>query len=125
MLTDDLAHLWTREYETLTPEELEARRAYCAQFTRGRRFRARQPFTLWGMQPSGPWSQTSWRLAIPPGTILTCAGESMTFGDGVPAIKWTDADGNYLAIDCCVDDIVGGMWGGQIPRPGLLKPLDP
>ena len=55
------------------------------------------------------------------GDILTCAGSSMTFGDGVPALKWTDENGDWIANDCTFTPVQGGMWSGQIPEDGYLE----
>jgi hypothetical protein len=48
----------------------------------------------------------------------------MTMGDGVPALKWGDAEGKWLANDCLFMPIQGGMWGGQIPADGYLEVVD-
>ena len=106
----------------MTDEERE----YRAQFQQGRRFRVAMPgCRLWGMQPSGPYCQQGWAKNLAVGEILTCLGESMTSGDGVPAIKWGGPDGEWLANDCTFDhrQVIGGMWGGQIPAPGILESL--
>lgn len=48
----------------------------------------------------------------------------MTFGDGVPALKWKDADGEWLANDCLFQPVQGGMWSGQVPEDGYLEAVE-
>ena len=70
--------------------------------------------------------EEGWSKRLEPGEILTCRGESMTSGDGVPAIKWQDGNGKEMASDCCFREVHGHpLWGGQAPRRGLVVPLDP
>lgn len=79
-------------------------------FKRGERYRVIKPGArLTGMQPIRGGFQ-GWGQELPVGTILTCDGESWTFGDGVPVIKWTDENGRYIANDCEFRPSVGGMW---------------
>lgn len=76
--------------------------------------------SLWGMQPDGPYAQRGWGMALPVGTILTCGGVHWTHGDGVPIVKWRDAEGNWLANDCEFKPSVGGMWSSA-PQDGYLE----
>jgi hypothetical protein len=101
------------------------RREYRGLFAAGRRFRVARPgCRLVGMQPDGPGCQRGWARDLAVGDVLTCAGESMTSGDGVPAVKWRGAAGEWLANDCTFWPVVGGLWGGQLPPPGALEPAD-
>jgi len=104
----------------MTPE-------YRHQFKAGRKFRVvKAGCRLTGMQAARGGGQQGWARDLAVGEVLTCLGESMTFGDGVPAVKWADADGRHMAADCTFDleQVVGGMWGGQLPAPGLVEPLE-
>lgn len=76
---------------------------------------------LSGMKPTGPYAQQGWAMRAPNGTVLTCTGVQMTFGDGVPTVKWADADGEWLANDCTFSPSTGGMWF-QAPIDGALQP---
>jgi hypothetical protein len=92
------------------------------KFENGKKFRVvKAGAKLWGMKPSGPYCQTGWSKQLKVGDVITCSGSSMTYGDGVPALKWRDADGQWLANDCCFDPVKGGMWGGQVPEDGYLE----
>jgi hypothetical protein len=109
----------------MTEEERAALRAYRKLFQAGRRFRVAAPgCRLTGMQPHRTGGRVGWGLSLAVGDELTCAGTSMTSGDGVPAVKWWDALGRRLAEDCLFEPVIGGMWGGQYPVPGRLEPLD-
>lgn len=99
----------------------EARRAYREQFKKGVKFRCLTPIRITGMRSRGPRCWQGYGETFPAGSILTCLGESMTFGDGVPAIKWGREDDQVICMDALIEDVVGGMWGGQIPTPGLLE----
>lgn len=112
------------DFKVRSEDEKALIHQYRSQFVRGKQFRCLVPVKLWGMQPAGPGVQRGWSAVMPEGTVLTCAGESMTFGDGVPAVKWLDENGKHIANDCLVRDVVGGMWGGQLPRPGLLEVVE-
>lgn len=91
-------------------------------YEKGRRYRVvRAGARLRGMQPAGRGCQRGWRKDLAVGEILTCSGTSMTFGDGVPALKWADEDGKWLANDCIFDPVAGGMWSGQKPVEGYLE----
>lgn len=93
-------------------------------YKKGQRYRVvKAGAHLHGMQPVAPCVQQGWRKDLKVGDILTCQGESMTFGDGVPALKWADEDGQWLANDCLFSPIQGGMWGGQVPEDGYLEPV--
>ena len=92
------------------------------QCVSGKKFRVvREGARLCGFKPAGPHCQQGWRRDLQVGEVITCGGESMTFGDGVPAIKWLDADGKWIANDCLFHPVKGGMWGGQIPEDGYLE----
>jgi len=89
----------------------------------GTRWRVVKPGAhLWGLQPVGRNVEQGWQMDLPVGTVLTCLGVSWTRGDGVPALKWGDAEGRWLANDCTFSHIDGGMWGGQVPQAGYLEP---
>jgi hypothetical protein len=93
-------------------------------FCKGTRWRViRSGARLWGWT-SIPGGQQGWGLDLPLGMILTCEGSSMTSGDGVPAIKWTDENGKFLVSDCTFRPVKGGMWGGQVPADGYLEPVE-
>lgn len=88
----------------------------------GARYRVLRPGArLSGMMPTGPYCQKGWRRDLEPGDVLTYKGRSMTFGDGVPAMKWAGPDGEWLANDCTIWPYQGGMWGGMVPMDGLLE----
>lgn len=92
------------------------------QYEKGKKYRVvKEGAKLWGMKPVAPYCETSWGKDLEVGEVLTCAGTSMTFGDGVPALKWKDENGNHLANDCCFKPAKGGMWGGEIPEDGFLE----
>lgn len=94
------------------------------EFRRGQKWRmVREGASLWGMQPIAPFAQTSWSMKLPVGTILTCDGSNMTFGDGVPIIKWRDENGAFLANDCEFKPSTGGMWASA-PADGYLQLIE-
>jgi hypothetical protein len=96
---------------------------YLKDFVRGRRFVViKDGARISGMKPSGPYVQSGFSLPLHRGDILTCAGESMTMGDGVYAVKWLDAAGKYICNDAIFSPYVGGMWGGLRPDPAYLVP---
>lgn len=93
-------------------------------YTKGSRWRVvRAGAQLWGWEPIAGGFQ-GWGRDLVVGRILTCAGSSMTSGDGVPAIKWLDEKGAMLAVDCCFKPVKGGMWGGQVPEDGFLERIE-
>lgn len=94
------------------------------QYEQGKKYRViKEGARLSGMRPVAPYCQEGWGMELAVGAVLTCDGTSMTFGDGVPALKWKDADGNWLANDCLFRPIKGdAMWGGQLPADGYLEP---
>jgi hypothetical protein len=79
---------------------------------------------LSGMKPTGPYAQQGWAMRVPRGTVLTCTGCQMTFGDGVPVVKWADENGKWLANDCTLSPSEGGMWS-EAPADGTLWPWSP
>lgn len=96
-----------------------------SKYEKGKKFRViKAGARLSGYKPTAPYCQTGWGRPLEVGEVITCAGESMTFGDGVPAIKWLDADGKWIANDCIFSPVQGGMWGGQAPEDGYLEPVD-
>lgn len=100
------------------------RLAYRKQFVRGKKFRViAEGSYIHGMVPIAPYCQQGFSEPLAVGTILTCAGESMTYGDGVPAIKWLREDGKPICNDAIFSNVVGGMWGGQVPEPGWMEPV--
>lgn len=82
---------------------------------------AREWCWLDGMQPAGRGAFTGWRRDLHIGDVIEVATIGMTFGDGVPAIKWGDENGEWLASDCTFRPVQGGMWGGQVPADGCLQ----
>jgi hypothetical protein len=88
----------------------------------GRKYRViKEGAKLQGMQPTAPYCQVGWQKELHVGDVLTCAGSRMTFGDGVPAIKWNGENNEHLANDCIFHPVQGGMWGGQVPVDGYLE----
>lgn len=77
----------------------------------GRRFRViKAGGQLHGLKPTAPYCQTGWAKPVEVGTVLTCAGRLWTQGDGVPVIKWKDANGCWIANDCEFEPSRGSMW---------------
>lgn len=77
---------------------------------------------LYGMKPTAPYCQTGWRKKLEVGEVITCAGCSMTFGDGIAALKWNDENGEWLANDCMFKPVKGNeLWGMQEPADGFLE----
>lgn len=94
------------------------------KYEKGKRYRVVKPGAkLRGMKPIAPYCSQGWGKTLEVGEVITCAGSNMTFGDGVPALKWLDADGKWLANDCLFSPVQGGMWGGQVPEDGYLEEL--
>jgi hypothetical protein len=99
----------------------ETRFEYRDQFKRGQVYKCLKPVRISGMRPLGPNEWQGFSVLIPEGDTIVCAGESMTAGDGVPAIKWNDGNNTPFGRDAIMSEIVGGMWGGQVPEPGYLE----
>lgn len=119
----DLIAAWAKPSATRSDEEREAILAYRGLFTVNRRFRIiKSGGSLYGMRAIRG-GQQGWRKMLDVDEVITCKDSSMTFGDGVPAVKWADANGIRLAHDCLFWPVIGGMWGGQIPMPGYLEPV--
>jgi hypothetical protein len=95
------------------------------KYDKGRRYRvARSGSRLCGMKPgSSAESYSSCYIQLEVGDVLTCAGDSMTMGDGWPAVKWLDAEGNHIAHDCTFWPQQGG-YGICRPKDGYLVPMD-
>lgn len=90
-------------------------------FRDGQRWRViKAGASLWGWKPCGPGARQGWRQELAVDTVITCAGRSMSSGDGVPLIKWTDENGNHLAGDCEFRPETGGMWASA-PADGYLE----
>ena len=86
----------------------------------GERYRViRDGCKLFGMTPIHGGHQ-GWSMRLAKGEIITCQGKSMTFGDGVPVVKWADANGKFLAADCEFHPSTGGMWS-QRPQDDCLE----
>lgn len=93
-----------------------------AHYTKGSQWMVtRAGAYLFGWQPIRG-GQQGCRTDLTPGMVLTCDGTSWTGGDGVPALKWTDQNGDWIATDCTFYPTKGGMWGGQVPADGFLLP---
>lgn len=87
----------------------------------GKKYRVvKEGARLTGMQPTAPYVQQGWSKDLHVGDVLTCAGSSMTRGDGIPALKWKDENGEWLSNDCLFEPVQGGLWGGQVPAEGYL-----
>jgi hypothetical protein len=100
----------------------DARRAYENQFVRGAKFRiVKAGANISGMVPIAPYTQQGFREGLAVGTVLQCAGSSMTSGDGIPAIKWLREDGKSICNDAVFSHVQGGMWSGQYPAPGWME----
>lgn len=96
-----------------------------SDFKPGTKWRVTRPgATLHGMKPAGPYAQQGWREVLEVGTILTVNRTSMSFGDGVPIVKWLDAGGKWIANDCEFSPSTGGMWH-QVPDLRYLTPWSP
>lgn len=94
-------------------------------YIKGEKYRVvRAGAYLRGMTTVGRGVFNGWRRDLQVGDVITCLGESWTMGDGVPAIKWGDETGEWLANDCTFQPCGGGLWGGQVPLPGYLEPAD-
>lgn len=92
-----------------------------ANFRDGQRWKViKAGASLWGWRPCGPGAQEGWRHNLSVGDIITCRGRSMSGGDGVPLIKWADADGKHLTGDCEFNPHTGGMWSSA-PADGYLE----
>lgn len=96
------------------------------KYEKDRRYRvARTGARLCGMKlGSCPESYSSCYIELEVGDVLTCAGDSMTMGDGWWAVKWLDAEGNHIAYDCTFWPQKGGF-GIQVPEDGYLVPMGP
>lgn len=89
-------------------------------FRAGQRWRViKAGGSLFGWQPC-PGGQQGWRQDLAVGTVITCNGRSMSGGDGVPIIKWSDENGKPLAGDCEFHPQTGGMWASA-PADGYLE----
>ena len=93
------------------------------KYEKGKQYRViKDGAHLSGMRPVAPYTHQGWRMNLSLGQVITCDGTSMTFGDGVPALKWSDENGNYLASDCLFSPVKGDIiWGGQVPADGFLE----
>jgi hypothetical protein len=93
------------------------------KYEQGKKYRViKEGARLSGMRPVAPYVQQGWGLTLPVGMVITCEGMSMTRGDGVLALKWSDAQGQYLASDCLFSPVKGDIiWGGQLPADGFLE----
>jgi len=94
------------------------------EYVKGMKYRVvKSGARLSGMKPIRG-GERGWATTLSPGTVLTCDGTSMTFGDGVPVVKWLDADGRWIANDCEFQPTQGGMWNSR-PADGYLEPVVP
>lgn len=93
-------------------------------FTKGKRYRViKNGARITGMVSLGYGAFTGFSCKLPIGTIITCSGSSMSFGDGVPLVKWTDEKGNFICNDAEFSPSVGGMWNRQ-PDSSYLEVCD-
>jgi len=93
-----------------------------ADFFKGTMWRVIKPGRLVGMKPCGPFAQQGWSEPALKGMELLCDGVQMTFGDGVPVVKWLTQDGKWIATDCEFLPKQGGMWFG-VPHHEHLVPI--
>jgi hypothetical protein len=92
------------------------------KYERGRKYRViKAGAKLSGTKPVAPYCSQGFGKRLEVGEVITCAGSAMTFGDGVPALKWNDENDKWIANDCLFSPVKGGMWGGQIPEDGYLE----
>jgi hypothetical protein len=92
-----------------------------SDFKKGQRYRVtKSGAALSGMKPIAPYAQQGWAQRLGIGDVITCAGVSMTFGDGVPVVKWRGANNEWLANDCEFKPSAGGMWN-QVPDASYLE----
>jgi hypothetical protein len=75
-----------------------------------------------GTVPIAAWTTRGFRRLLKVGEIITCAGTSMTAGDGCPIVKWRDSNGEYICDDAEFTPRIGGMWDSK-PDPRYLAPL--
>lgn len=95
------------------------------RFVRGERYRVvKKGGDLRGFRPTGPGMETLWRKDLRVGDVITCAGGAFTSGDGVPIVRWLDADGKLLANDCEFQPDDGRRWG-SLPAEGFLVRIGP
>ena len=74
---------------------------------------------LRSFRPTAAGMETLWRKDLRLGDVITCAGSAFTAGDGVPIIRWINADGKPLANDCEFQSDDGWIWG-SLPAEGFL-----
>ena len=92
------------------------------RFVRGERYRVvKEGGYLRGFRPIGPGMETLWRKDLRIGDVITCASSAFTAGDGVPIIRWRDADGKPLANDCEFQPDNGRMWGSFSAEGFLVR----
>ena len=90
-------------------------------YQRGQKYRViRAGASLHGVKVSHLWNMKRWSMRLPIGTVITCCGPSMAHGDGIEIIKWADAAGNSLAIDCAFSPSEGVR-----PDDSYLQPFTP
>jgi hypothetical protein len=112
---------WNKGRYPMTNPKVRTRDDY----PKGSRWRVTMPGAkLWGMVAAGRGCYEGWNKHLQVGDIITSDGTSMTSGDGVPAIKWLDENGDMLAVDCCFAPTKGGMWDGEVPEDGYLEPVE-
>ncbi len=98
---------------------------YRQQFVRGAKFRViKAGANISGMKPHGPNCQVGYREILEVGRIIVCSGDSMTYGDGVPAIKWENENRQAICNDAIFSHCLGGMWSGHYPEPGWLESVE-
>lgn len=125
-MTEQLVAICNKRWQDCSAAEQTQRREYNAQFVPGRKFCViKAGASVGGMKPIGPGCHQGWHQKLEIGDVLICDGQSMTFGDGVPAVKWRmNSDDGHRIRDCIFSPVSGGMWGGQFPVPGYLEPAD-
>jgi len=107
------------------PRQVHVSNILKQRYVRGERYTVvRDGGYLRGLWPAGPGMEALWRKDLRIGDVITCAGSAFTAGDGVPIIRWRDADGKPLANDCEFQPDNGRMWG-SLPAEGFLVRIGP
>ena len=76
------------------PRQVHVSNILKQRYVRGERYTVvRDGGYLRGLWPAGPGMEALWRKDLRIGDVITCASSAFTAGDGVPIIRWRDADG--------------------------------
>lgn len=94
------------------------------EYKAGQRYRVIKPgASISGMKPIAPNVQQGFVRKLQVGDVLTCRGTSMTFGDGVPIVKWADEKNEWICNDADFSPSTGGMWNRR-PDDSYLEPIE-